>query len=147
MCSCHKTNWFNLFQVWFEDGYVFSKFIPSCIDPTHCDTDPPEPSPPNVVYIKPELGSLKYGDGEIINYKCQNPSRLFQIIDYVHVVSIKEAFSVNINVVDDLPKVYQLTFCKCASTASFLSQVIKLLIKATLSLPPPLASQAFSLLQ
>ncbi len=96
LCICHITNWLNLFQVWFEDGFVFSKFIPSCIDPTHCDTDPPEPSPPNVVYIKPELGSLKYGDGEIINYKCQNPSRLFQIIHYV--VSIEEAFSVNINV-------------------------------------------------
>jgi hypothetical protein len=66
----------NFPQVWFKDGFTFSKFIPSCIDPTYCDTDPPEPSTPNVDYTKPDLGSLKYGDGEIINYKCQNPSKI-----------------------------------------------------------------------
>jgi hypothetical protein len=69
----------NSYQVWFEDGFVFSKFIPSCFDPTYCETDPPEPSPPNVDYIEPELGSLKYGDGEIISYRCQNPRKKFKV--------------------------------------------------------------------
>jgi len=68
--------WWNLPKVWFADGFVFSKFIPSCIDPTYCDTNPPEPSQENVEYTMPELGSLKYGDGEIINYKCRNPSKI-----------------------------------------------------------------------
>jgi hypothetical protein len=62
--------------VWSEDGFEFSGFIPKCIDPTYCLTDPPEPKYPTCNYVKPPIGSLKYKDGEIVTYTCQNPSQI-----------------------------------------------------------------------
>ena len=29
--------------VWSEDGYEYHSFMPSCVDPTYCETDPPVP--------------------------------------------------------------------------------------------------------
>jgi hypothetical protein len=60
--------------VWSAEGYEFSKFIPSCVDPTYCDTDPPIPKFRNANYKIPLLGSLKFDDGETVTYTCQNPS-------------------------------------------------------------------------
>jgi hypothetical protein len=63
--------------VWSAEGYEFRGFIPSCVDPTYCDKDPPVPFYDNTDYKKPPLGSLKYGDGEIVTYTCQNSSEYY----------------------------------------------------------------------
>ena len=60
--------------VWSAESYEFSKFIPSCVDPTFCLSDPPAPNYPNANYKIPALGTLKFGDGEVVTYTCQNPS-------------------------------------------------------------------------
>ena len=62
--------------------------IPGCIDPTFCETNPPVPSQPpdyilpvdrsssgGVRYTKPKRGSMRYDDGEVVLYKCINPSK------------------------------------------------------------------------
>ena len=59
--------------VWYEDGYAFQNYMPSCVDPTYCLTDPPVPDYQNADYTIPKPGTLKYGDGEIVTYTCQNP--------------------------------------------------------------------------
>ena len=61
--------------VWSADGYEFRGFVPSCVDPTYCETDPPVPFYENTNYKNPTIGSLKYGDGEFVTYTCQNPSK------------------------------------------------------------------------
>jgi hypothetical protein len=61
--------------VWYEDGFEFRSFVPSCVDPTYCQTDPPIPFYGNSDYKIPPFGTLKYGDGEIVTYTCQNPSK------------------------------------------------------------------------
>jgi hypothetical protein len=63
--------------VWSAESYEFRGFIPSCVDPTYCDKDPPVPFYDNTDYKKPPLGSLKYGDGEIVTYTCQNSSKCY----------------------------------------------------------------------
>ena len=62
--------------VWSQDGFEFSGFVPKCIDPTYCLTDPPEPRYLNAIYEKPTQ-PLKFGDGEIVSYKCKNSSETF----------------------------------------------------------------------
>ena len=62
--------------VWSEDGYAFRNYMPSCVDPTYCLTDPPVPDYKNVDYAMPGLGTLKYGDGEVVTYTCQNPGEI-----------------------------------------------------------------------
>jgi hypothetical protein len=59
-----------------QDGFEFSKFIPKCIDPTYCLTDPPEPKYPTCSYKNPPLGTLRYMDGEVVTYTCNDPSEL-----------------------------------------------------------------------
>jgi len=49
--------------------------IPSCIDPTYCESAPPLPQIDNVDYTSPSSGSLRYQDGEIITYTCQDDSK------------------------------------------------------------------------
>ena len=66
--------------VWLAEGYEFSKFIPSCVDPTYCNTDPPVPNYPNANYKIPAQGTLKYGDGEMVTYTCQNPSKFQNLV-------------------------------------------------------------------
>ena len=61
--------------VWFEDGFEFQKMIPNCIDPTYCESAPPLPQIDNVDYTQPPSGSLRYQDGEIITYTCQDDSK------------------------------------------------------------------------
>ena len=61
--------------VWNAEGFEFSKFVPSCVDPTYCETDPPVPGYPNADYKIPDPGTLKYADGEFVTYTCQNPSK------------------------------------------------------------------------
>ena len=61
------------------------KAVPGCIDPTYCEKNPPVPSfdgipvdrdsSAGVVYTKPKKGSLRYLDGEIVLYKCNNDSK------------------------------------------------------------------------
>ena len=61
------------------------KPIPGCIDPTYCETNPPVPSidgvpvepgsSASVLYKKPKKGSLRYLDGEIVTYTCNNSSK------------------------------------------------------------------------
>ena len=63
---------------------MLEKAIPGCIDPTYCETNPPVPSVNGVPverssagrvnYKKPKRGSLSYKDGEVVTYKCNNPS-------------------------------------------------------------------------
>ena len=62
--------------VWYEDGFEFQKMIPSCIDPTYCESDPPLPQINNVDYTQPPTGSLRFEDGEIIVYTCQDESEI-----------------------------------------------------------------------
>ena len=49
--------------------------FPSCFDPTYCETHPPVPKMNNTEYSKPPIGSLRYNDGEVVTYKCLNPSK------------------------------------------------------------------------
>ena len=49
--------------------------FPSCFDPTYCETHPPVPRMNNTEYTKPPIGSLRYNDGEVVTYKCLNPSK------------------------------------------------------------------------
>ena len=61
------------------------KPIPGCIDPTYCENNPPVPSidgvpvesssSGRVLYTKPKRGSLRYEDGEVVSYRCNNPSK------------------------------------------------------------------------
>ena len=57
--------------VWRLDGFEFTKYMPSCYDPTYCEEDPPHVS--NAIYKPPEKGTMKYKDGEQITYICENP--------------------------------------------------------------------------
>lgn len=66
--------------VWTADGFEFNGFIPSCIDPTYCETDPPVPFYDNTDYRIPTFGSLKYQDGEVVTYTCKNSSMLLMLI-------------------------------------------------------------------
>ena len=59
--------------VWYAEGYMFQGFVPSCYDPTYCETDPPVPFYDNTYYTIPTLGALKYEDGEVVTYTCNNP--------------------------------------------------------------------------
>lgn len=61
--------------VWSAEGFEFSGFVPSCYDPTYCETDPPVPDLKNANYKIPAAGSLRYKDGEVITYTCNNPSK------------------------------------------------------------------------
>ena len=61
--------------VWYAEGYMFQGFVPSCYDPTYCETDPPVPFYENTFYNIPALGSLRYQDGESVTYTCSNPSK------------------------------------------------------------------------
>ena len=63
---------------------MLENVIPGCVDPTFCVTNPPVPSKPpeyiepdldTVRYTKPKRGSLSYNDGEVVTYKCKNPSK------------------------------------------------------------------------
>ena len=56
------------------DGYEFQGFMPGCIDPTYCDSDPPVPFYKNADYKNPPFGTLRYNDGETVTYTCQNSS-------------------------------------------------------------------------
>ena len=68
------------------------KPVPGCIDPTYCETNPPVPSVNGVPvdrsssgrvnYKKPKRGSLSYKDGELVTYKCHNPSKLKSVSPY-----------------------------------------------------------------
>ena len=71
-----------------DDGqsHEYRGFVPGCVDPTYCDTDPPttfdtdpptqlDPDDPQVFYRKPSRGSLKFDDGEVVTYTCTNPSK------------------------------------------------------------------------
>ena len=59
---------------------MFQGFMPSCYDPTYCETDPPVPFYDNTNYVIPPTGTFKYNDGQVVTYKCQNPSKNFNII-------------------------------------------------------------------
>lgn len=74
--------------VWFEDGIEFQKMIPSCIDPTYCESDPPLPEINNVDYTLPPRGSLRYEDDEMIVYTCKDESKLIsrKILGYHRVL-------------------------------------------------------------
>lgn len=61
--------------VWSQDDIEFSKFIPKCFDPTYCVSDPPTPTYPTCDYVNPPFGTLRYMDGEIVTYTCQNSSK------------------------------------------------------------------------
>lgn len=58
---------------WEAEGYKFNDNIPSCYDPSFCETDPPVPTHDNVAYRKPIRGSMKYNDGKSVLYSCDNP--------------------------------------------------------------------------
>ena len=61
--------------VWSAEGYEFLNLMPSCVDPTFCDTDPPVPYYDTTTrYQVPPLGSFKYNDGEVVTYTCIDPS-------------------------------------------------------------------------
>ena len=60
--------------VWRLDGFEFTKYMPSCYDPTYCEDDPPHVS--NAHYNPPEKGTMKYKDGETITYICENPGMI-----------------------------------------------------------------------
>ena len=85
--------------VWRMDGFEFLKYMPSCYDPTYCEED--VYYVPNAVYNvstkptvftefffkrryvcsfeinfflqPPEVGTLRYNDGERVVYTCENP--------------------------------------------------------------------------
>ena len=88
--------------VWSADGYEFSNFIPSCIDPTYCITDPPVPTYPNANYQIPPNGTLKFADGEVVIYTCQDQGKFLpltflsnlsaKIISYNLVVNVCSIF-------------------------------------------------------
>ena len=69
-----------------EAQAMIEQAIPGCIDPTYCETNPPVPSidgvpvesssSARVLYTKPKRGSLRFEDGEVVAYTCQNPSKL-----------------------------------------------------------------------
>ena len=61
--------------VWSADGFEFYGWIPSCYDPTYCETDPPVPALSTTRYRNPPLATLKYKDGEVVTYTCTNPSK------------------------------------------------------------------------
>ena len=50
--------------------------IPDCWDPTYCETDPPEPVNKTAMYRRPQKGSLKHGDGQVVEYTCSNIRKL-----------------------------------------------------------------------
>ena len=50
--------------------------IPKCFDPTYCESDPPLPLIDNVEFTQPVTGSLRFEDGEIIVYSCEDESEL-----------------------------------------------------------------------
>ena len=54
--------------------------FPSCFDPTFCEENPPEPQLDNAEYRKPPKGTLKYNDGEVITYRCKEPSTVLKNI-------------------------------------------------------------------
>ncbi len=56
------------------EGYEFRGFVPSCFDPTYCETNPPIPFYENANYKIPPIGTLKFNDGEVVTYTCQNSS-------------------------------------------------------------------------
>ncbi len=69
--------------------------IPSCIDPTYCESDPPLPQIHNVDYTLPPRGSLRYEDDETIGYTCQDESKLIsrKILGYHRVLFFTSANS------------------------------------------------------
>ena len=62
------------------EGYELYDRLPACFDPTYCETRTPKP-PDGVsrITLEPELGSLKFEDGEKILYKCDKPCTKFAI--------------------------------------------------------------------
>jgi len=63
------------------EGYEFRGFVPSCFDPTYCETNPPIPFYENANYKIPPIGTLKFNDGEVVTYTCQNSS-IFWLFRY-----------------------------------------------------------------
>ena len=51
------------------------KAVPGCIDPTYCEVNPPVPTVNNAQYRKPVRGSLRYDDGEVVTYTCEEESK------------------------------------------------------------------------
>ncbi len=61
--------------VWTAEGYEFSKYMPSCFDPTYCEEQPPFLE---TAFMYPQTvlpGTFKFEDGEVVTYQCKNPSK------------------------------------------------------------------------
>ena len=92
--------------IWEVDGYEFKNYIPSCINPTYCEEDPPHVD--SAYYEPPERGTLQYKDETKIIYTCSNPGNTFYNIHYykrkgkeTHFLSFfKRMCSLNQKVVD-----------------------------------------------
>ncbi len=61
---------------WRAEGYEYTKYMPSCYDPTFCEKPPPAPTSAVMYPSTVEPGTYKFEDGEVITYQCRNPSKL-----------------------------------------------------------------------
>ncbi|TRY71799.1 hypothetical protein TCAL_10551, partial [Tigriopus californicus] len=63
--------------IWTVEGFAFQGFIPSCLDPTYCLTDPPMPPKGVSSDPFPPLGEWKFEDQLELTYTCDHPELRF----------------------------------------------------------------------